>query len=176
MNKVVVVVEGNHDKAKLKEIYKDLTIFTTNGSAVDEQNIKELKMLSKSHEIILFLDPDHAGNRIRRILTKELVNVKHAYLKQEDAISTNQKKIGIEHATNAKIIEALKLVKPIKNETDITKDFLFEHGYIGQHNSKTKRSNLLNAFNIGYTNSKGLLDKLNTFGITKSEVMAYERS
>jgi len=176
MNKVVVVVEGNHDKAKLKEIYKDLTILTTNGSAIEKQVIEELKLLSKSHEIILFLDPDHAGNRIRRILTKALVNVKHAYLNQADAISTNQKKIGIEHATNAKIIEALKLVKPIKNETDISKEFLFQHGYIGQLDSKTKRLNLLNAFNIGYTNSKGLIDKLTTFGITKREVIAYERS
>lgn len=176
MNKVVVVVEGNHDKAKLKEIYKDLVVITTNGAAVDQIVIDELKLLSKTHEIILFLDPDHAGNRIRRILTREIKTVKHAYLNQDDAISSNKRKIGIEHATSEKIIEALNLIKPIKNESDITKSFLLDHGYIGRKDSKSKRLNLLNTFNIGYTNSKGFLDKLITFGITQSEVLAYEQS
>lgn len=172
----VIVVEGNHDKAKILEIYPNAKIIITGGSAINLETIEEIKRLSKTYTINLFLDPDHAGNRIRRIISTYIKNVKHSYIKAEECMDKSLKKCGVEHASKETIIHALKLSKEPIDYTDITMEFLMDHGYINALNSKEKRTDLLNHFNIGYVNAKGLLPKLRLFGITKEEVYLYEQA
>lgn len=171
MKNTVIVVEGIHDASKIKEVYKNVHIITTNGTSLNDEVLNEIITLSKNNEIILFLDPDYPGNKIRQTISSKVSNVKHAYLKRDLAKKDN--KIGIEHARVEDIKEALN-VRPLINNTDIDLDFLLEHGYIGSSNSKEKRLNMLNHFNIGYVNAKGLLKKLSLFGINRKEICEYE--
>ncbi len=172
MKNTVIVVEGIHDASKIKEVYKDVHVITTNGTSLSDETVREIITLSKNNEIILFLDPDYPGNKIRQMISSKVPNVKHAYLKRDLAKKDN--KIGVEHAKLEDIKEALKNVRPLTNNTDIDFVFLLEHGYIGRNNSKEKRLKMLNYFNIGYVNSKGLLKKLSLFGIKRKEVCEYE--
>ena len=93
----IVVVEGLHDLERLKSIYEDIDVLITNGSEIEE-NLPTIIEASKKRDIILFLDPDYPGERIRKKITEVIPNAKHAFLKKDLAISKNKKQVGIEHA------------------------------------------------------------------------------
>ncbi|MDI6452223.1 ribonuclease M5 [Peloplasma aerotolerans] len=173
MKNQVIVVEGRNDASRLKQIFPQTTIITTNGSAIDENSIEILIELDKTHDIILFLDPDHAGERIRRLLSKKINHVHHAFLDQEKAYSKNKKKIGIEHATDEDIIKALSEMKIVAHESnsDITHTFLYEIKLKGHKDSKNLRHILSTKMKIGYVNGKTLYQRLKTFNIMKQEVI-----
>lgn len=167
----VIVVEGLHDAARIRLVYKDAHIIITNGTSLSDEVLNEIIKLSKDNEIILFLDPDYPGNKIRQLIASKVDNVLHAHVKRE--LATNGKKVGIEHASLETIKQALH-VKALINKTDITTSFLLDYGYIGHIDARQKRLDLLNYFDIGYVNGKGLLKKLSLFGITKKQVIDYE--
>ena len=169
----VFVVEGKNDKFRLERLLDSPLVVMTNGSAIDDDSILMLKKLDKTHDIILFLDPDHAGERIRRLVGKELTHVYHAFIKKEDAISKNMKKIGVEHASDEAILDALKSIKMVKSNasSDITHAFLHEIGLTGDMSSKAFRYDVCEKLGIGFTNGKTLYHRLHMFGINKQEIM-----
>lgn len=173
MRKQVFIVEGQHDAAKLKEVLGDVNVVTTNGSDISKETLNLIKKLDLTHDLIIFTDPDYAGQRIRHEVSKDLTHVYHAFLKQERAISKNKKKIGIEHAAKADILFALHHIQHAKpNQTKhITTTFLFELGLIGHKNSKKKRNILANKLNLGHVNGKTLKARLNLFQINKEQVI-----
>jgi len=142
MRPLVFVVEGRNDQSRLKKLFKDAMVVTTNGSAMDESQVELIITLEETHDIILFLDPDHAGERIRRLLTKKLTHVHHAFLEQKDAMSKNMKKIGIEHASDEAILHALSHIK-IEHEvskSDIDMSFLYDMKLIGHKKKPREKS------------------------------------
>lgn len=169
MRPKVFVVEGRNDSNRLKLIFPNITVVTTNGSAINIESVELLKELDSTHDIILFLDPDHAGERIRRLLSKEVKNIYHAFLDKEVAYSKNRKKIGIEHASKKDILEALKDIKIVSHESksDITHPFLFEMKLTGSKDSKMLRERLSKALKIGYVNGKTLYQRLRMFDISQ---------
>ena len=89
----VIVVEGVHDVARLKAIYPDCNCVITNGREIDSSTIEYIKELSKTHEIIIFTDPDSPGEKIRNIITNAVPNAKQAFLRKKDCISNNEPKL-----------------------------------------------------------------------------------
>jgi len=172
MRPKVVVVEGKNDFSRLKQIDKDMFIITTNGSAILKSSIDALKKLDETHDIILFLDPDYAGTRIRHKLEKMLKHVYHAFIDQEEAYSKNRKKIGIEHASTKTILNSLSKVyrKNENHQSDIDISFLYNQGLIGKPDSKQKRTLLSKKLHIGHVNGKTLLLRLHHFNLTKKDV------
>ncbi|MDY0074580.1 MAG: ribonuclease M5 [Acholeplasmataceae bacterium] len=172
MRPQVFVVEGKNDQFKLEQVLEHPIVITTNGSAIDKDVMKILKKLDETHDIILFLDPDHAGERIRRLVAKELTHVYHAFIKKDLAISKNEKKIGVEHASIQSIKEALKHIKMIRHDihSDITHTFLHDVGLMGSKSSKQLRLYLCERLGIGYTNAKTLYQRLHLFGIDQKMV------
>ncbi len=170
--KEVIVVEGYHDLAKLKSIYENVDVYITNGSEISENTLKELKILNRTRGLILFLDPDYQGERIRRILTNYVGPSKHAFLMKKDCINKNKTKVGIEHANSQKIITALAAIYTIKNNAKKKVEIsdLYHLGLIGKPNSKTLRLSLGETLGIGLNNGKTLLNKINMFGITLDEI------
>ncbi|MBE0700210.1 MAG: ribonuclease M5 [Acholeplasmataceae bacterium] len=168
----IFVVEGKHDEAKLKQIFPQAIILTTQGSAVDEKTVNLLIKLDKTHDIILFLDPDHAGERIRRILSRELTHVFHVFLTSENAKSKNMKKIGIEHASTEAIEQALSKMKMVNHQSrsDITHVFLHQQGLVGGKNCQQLRNFLADQLNLGHVNGKTLYQRLKMFNVTKKQV------
>lgn len=173
MRPKVVVVEGRNDASRLKQIFPDIKIVITNGSAMVEDSVSLLKELDETHDIVLFLDPDHAGERIRRLLNKQLKHVYHAFLDRDVAYSKNMKKIGIEHASEDDIKKALGDMKPaITNSvSDVTHSFLHEMKLTGNRSSKSLRDEVSKILKIGHVNGKTLYQRLRMFEITKKQVI-----
>lgn len=167
----VVVVEGYHDLAKLKEIYPTIDVVITNGSEISKETLSELKQLNEQRGLILFLDPDYQGERIRRIINDYVGETKHAFMQKDDCINKKKTKVGIEHADSLKIKEALDKIYVQRNDIknlDI-KDLYF-YNLIGDQGSKKLRKKVSDKLGIGLCNGKTLLKKLNMFNITKEEL------
>ena len=162
----VVIVEGMHDLERLKRIYPDMDILITNGSEIDKY-LPTIIEVSKKRDVILFLDPDYPGERIRKILQEHIPNAKNAFLKKNLAISKNKKKVGIEHAKKEDIIEALEnTLTVVENSSLITIKDLYKLGLIGEENSQKLRDEICLKLNLGHTNAKTFLKRINMFGIT----------
>lgn len=165
---MVVVVEGKHDEEKIKKVLPNAYVITTNGSAISDSVISEIKKLSDLNEIYLCLDPDGPGEKIRKtILNNVQKNVYNVYAIKQDAVSFNKKKIGIEHMTLDKIKELFANSKKVTNNGCITYLDLYK---LGLMDSKIKRTMLCEKLNIGYCNAKQLVNKLNMHGIELDEV------
>ncbi len=171
MRKQVFIVEGQHDAAKLKEVLGDIEVITTNGSDISDKTLKLINALDEAHDLIVFTDPDYAGQRIRQIVSKDLKHVHHAFLKQELAISKNQKKIGIEHASKDDILYALKHMQLVMNDKHlISMHFLYSCGLIGHRNSKKLRDYVSDKLHLGHVNGKTLKTRLELFNITEERI------
>jgi ribonuclease M5 len=168
----VVVVEGYHDLAKLKAIFEKIDVYITNGSEVSIETLKELKILNEKRGLILLLDPDYQGERIRRIINDYVGDTKHAFLPKKECISKNKKKVGIEHANKDVIIKGLTSFytssKTITNLIEY-KD-LYRLKLIGNPSSKALRKILGEELGIGLNNGKTLFKKLNMFNINLSQI------
>jgi ribonuclease M5 len=171
--KEVIVVEGYHDLAKLIEINPSLDVIITNGSEVSRETLEEINQLNLKRGVILFLDPDMQGERIRRLINDYVGPTKHAFLAKDKCISKNHKKVGIEHAEKADIIEALEKTHQsgAQHTISYTVKDLYQIGLIGEQNAKKRRKHLCEHFNIGLSNGKSLCRKLNMFQIEKDALM-----
>ncbi len=166
--KEVIVVEGKHDSAKLKK-YFDVETFETSGSHMNKQMIKQISHLNKQHGIILFLDPDHVGEKIRSYINDKIPNLKNAFINKEKAKTI--KKVGIEHAEYEDLKIALEhLITYEKGQETITYAQLYELGLVGQNDSCFKRKIVAKQFHLGDVNGKSLYQRLNKLKVTKNEV------
>ena len=117
-------------------------------------------------------DPDYAGKKIRAVIEKNIPNIKHAFVSRKNA--TKKDNVGIENASDDAIREALLHIL-VSGASDKDKDPIFtvedlvENGLCIGKGSKEKRLMLGDMLNIGYYNSKQLLNALNSFNITRSE-------
>lgn len=166
----VIIVEGIHDEMRIKSIYKDANVLITNGREIDSNTIELIKKLSLDHEIIVFTDPDAPGERIRSIITEAVPNAKQAFLRKKDCISKNKKKVGIEHASNDVIIEALESLLEPNDIGNITLLDLYELGLNGFEGSGLLRDRISFILNIGKPNAKTFLKRINLLKITKEEL------
>ena len=167
----VVVVEGYHDLAKLKEIYPSIDVVITNGSEISRETLEDLKKLNESRGLILFLDPDYQGERIRRIINDYVGETKHAFMKKSDCINKKKTKVGIEHAETPKIKEALDKIYIQRNSIqNLDIQDLYYYNLIGAKGSKELRQVVTDSLGIGLCNGKTLLKKLNMFNINKKEL------
>jgi ribonuclease M5 len=99
----VIIVEGKTDTNRLHKLF-DVDTIETNGSALSIKTINLIKSTAKQRPIILFLDPDGPGEKIRRKLEQHLTKYKQAFIAKPQSFN---KKIGIAHASDEEIINAL---------------------------------------------------------------------
>lgn len=170
--KEVIVVEGRDDTQRVKLAVNADTI-ETNGSAIDKAIIDQIKHAQSIRGVIVFTDPDFAGEQIRKIISKEVPGVKHAFLTQREAQPKSKGSLGIEHASPDVIRQALKAVytEQLHQAPQISKSFLMKCGLVGQSLSAERRDQLGKYLRIGYTNGKQLQKRLQLFGITEEQVL-----
>lgn len=166
----IIVVEGAHDVSKVKSVYPDANCIITNGREIAKETIDLIKELSKTNNIIIFTDPDSPGEKIRSIITEAVPNAKQAFLRKKDCISSNKKKVGIEHASKELIKEALSNVYSNSNVITITNQDLYSLGLNGSNDSAILRDKISDILNIGRPNCKTFLKRLNLLGLTKTDV------
>lgn len=168
--KEVIVVEGRDDTAAIKRAVKADTI-ETHGFGIRRETWELIEKAYTEKGIIIFTDPDFAGNEIRRKLTEKFPDAGQAYLSRKDATKSGD--IGIENADPASIIEALSKAHYTLEEerNEFTSADLLKYGLAGGAESAERRDKLGKALGIGYGNNKQFINKLNKFGITREEFL-----
>lgn len=169
--KEIIVVEGKDDTTAIKRAVNADTI-ETNGSALSEETIRRIAHAQEKRGVIVFTDPDYPGRRIRAIIEERVKGIKHAFLSKEKTIAKNGKGLGIEHASDEDIREALRNIYT-PNESavveEITLDDLMLAKLIGHPLSKERRNRIGDLLNIGQTNGKQLHKRLKMFQITAEQ-------
>ena len=165
----IIVVEGKDDTTAIKRATGADTI-ETNGSAISDETLRRIAHAQEQRGGIVFTDPDYPGRRIRAIIEERVPHVKHAFLAKVKTIAKNGKGLGIEHASDEDIREALSNVyTPSKQsflQEEITLEDLMIARLIGHPQSKGRRDRLGEILNIGMTNGKQLHKRLMMFQIT----------
>lgn len=168
MIKEVIVVEGKSDTVAIKRAVEAETI-ETGGSAINEEIYKKIELAQKRRGVIIFTDPDHAGERLRRLITARIPGCKQAFLSQEEV--TVKGDIGIENATPQMIRKALANVKTDfeKKESQISWEDLMEAGLIVHPQASERRKAMGRLLGIGYANGKQFYKRCQMFQISKEE-------
>ncbi|MFC3040992.1 ribonuclease M5 [Virgibacillus xinjiangensis] len=170
--KEVIVVEGRDDTAKINQAV-DADTIETNGSAINEDILVQIKHAKEKRGVIIFTDPDYPGERIRHIIDQAIPGCKHAFLTKEKARAKHpdNRSLGIEHASRESIRQALRDVYELTDiaESDIRKEDLLKHGLLGGRRAASRRERLGELLQIGHTNGKQLLKRLTVFQISKSQ-------
>ena len=169
MIKEVIVVEGKNDTKRLKSFF-DCETIETNGLGINKETIDYIKKINEKRGVILFLDPDTPGEKIRDRLNKEIPNLKNAFVLKEDARTS--KKVGVEHASKEVLEEALNNLITYKDiDYSLTMNDLYDLGLMGKDNSVSKRLEVSKKYHLGKCNGKTLLKRLNLLGIKKEDLL-----
>ena len=170
----MIVVEGKDDTRRIQEVVEADTIETI-GSAINDEILTQIEHAQETRGVIIFTDPDYSGEKIRKTIMEVVPDAKHAFLSRKVAVpKKNGGSLGVEHASDEAIIEALKkVVTPVQAGEDyqeIPRQTLVEYGLIAGANAKKYRELLGDDLRIGYTNSKQLVKRLSMFRITEAEL------
>ncbi len=101
----ILVVEGRDDTAAIKKSVDAITI-ETHGYGITNKTWKLIEEAYNGPGIIVFTDPDHAGEQIRRRIMEKFPEARQAFLDRKAA--TKKGDIGIENADPESIREALR--------------------------------------------------------------------
>ncbi len=167
----VIVVEGKNDTIAIRKAVEADTIETC-GSALEPHVLEEIKRAQQKRGVIIFTDPDYAGERIREIIAREVPEAKHAFLTQKQAQGNH--KIGIEHASSGDILQALQSVHTGEVEGNanppLTWEEYMELGFCGKQSSRNLRKQVAEQLGIGYKNAKQFYRRLHVLRITREEI------
>jgi ribonuclease M5 len=168
----IIVVEGRDDQAAIKRALDTETI-ATHGYGIKKETWDLIERAYNTRGIIIFTDPDYAGEEIRRKLKAKFPAAKEAFLSRDDATKAGD--IGIENAEPENILAALKKAQCTMVEIVLEYDMadLIRHGLAGGTGSSEKRAKLGKMLGIGYGNGAAFLNKLNQYGITRE---AFEKN
>jgi len=164
--KETLIVEGRHDESRVKAVVS-ANVLVTNGTHVSKDFIELCKRAAKEDGIIIFTDPDSPGKYIRNILSKEIPEAKHAVL------INKQKKIGVEHASDQEIIDALNNAKALvvtDSVNTLSKAEFYDLHLMGNSNSSVLRNKLCKKLRLPTANSKQMFVYLNVLKLTKKDI------
>ena len=169
--KETIVVEGRDDTAAIKNSVDALTI-ETHGYGIRQETWDLIAKAYETTGIIVFTDPDHAGEQIRRRIMKRFPMAIEAFLDVQSAEKDGD--IGIENASPESIEDALTKARSTQAEpagaSTFTAADLYSWGMAGTADASQRRRQVGKALGIGYANGKTFLARLNRFGITKEQI------
>ncbi|SHK06077.1 RNAse M5 [Clostridium cavendishii DSM 21758] len=168
MIKEVIVVEGRDDITAVKKAV-DAEVIAVGGFGINKKVIDRIKEAQKRKGVIVLTDPDFAGEKIRKIISKRVEGIKHAYISRAEG--TKGDDIGVENAEPAAIIKALEEAKATvgeKREEFNIQDLIF-FKLSADPKAKLRRELVGKELRVGYGNANQLLSRLNNYGIGKAE-------
>ncbi|MGN8712174.1 ribonuclease M5 [Hornefia butyriciproducens] len=171
----VIIVEGRDDTAAVLRAVDAQTI-ETHGFGMSDRMWEQIGTAARTRGIIIFTDPDRAGENIRRKVKERFPEAGEAFLSRDKALrGTN---IGVENASPEAIREALARACCTKqDESEVfTMEDLEAAGLCGTEGSRLRREKVAAVLGIGYGNSRRMLARLNGFGITREEFYGAVRS
>ncbi|SFJ87664.1 ribonuclease M5 [Paenibacillus sp. UNC496MF] len=173
MIKEIIVVEGKDDSVAVKRAVEAETI-ETGGSAIGEAVLRRIELAQQRRGVIIFTDPDHAGERIRKIVARRVPGCKHAFLPQEQALYKGD--IGVENASPEAIRHALANLRTEAADgegglAEVTMEDLMQAGLLVHPQASERRLKMGNLLGIGYANGKQFYKRCSTFRITRDEFL-----
>lgn len=170
MIKEIIVVEGKDDTSAIKRAVEAETI-ETGGSAINESVYRKIELAQKRRGVIIFTDPDHAGERLRKLISSRVPGCKHAFLTQEEALKKGD--IGVENASPDIIRRALANVRTDYelSESNITREDLMDAGLLVHPQAADRRLRMGKLLGIGYANGKQFYNRCRMFQITREEFL-----
>ncbi|HEX7056186.1 MAG TPA: ribonuclease M5 [Bacilli bacterium] len=171
MMKEIIVVEGKSDTAAVQRAIAAETI-ETGGSAINDEIIATIRLAQERRGVIVFTDPDHAGEKIRKLISERVPGIKHAFLSQEEA--RGKRNLGIEYASAEAIRAALSNVKTEMpdSKAQIGWDDLLAAGLISRPDASKRRLMMGKLLGIGYGNGKQFHKRCRMLQITREEFFA----
>ena len=170
MIKEVLVVEGKNDTKRLQSFF-DVETIETSGLGLSKETLEYIKEVNEKRGVILLLDPDTPGEKIRQKLNEEIPGLKNAFLRKEEA--RTEKKVGVEHASKEVLEEALShLITYEEKKESVSKYDLYELGLSGKKDSSKKREILEKHYRLGKCSAASLYKRMNMLEITKEEAEA----
>ena len=166
----IIVVEGRDDTTAVRRSVDAVTI-ETHGYGISAATWKLIDKAYHEKGIIVFTDPDHAGEQIRRRIMARYPDAGQAFLDRDLAEKAGD--IGIENASPQAIRDALSKARYTVEESDsgFTMDDMVAAGLTGQADSAQRRKNVGKLLGIGYGNTGTFLKRLNKFNITEEELI-----
>ena len=154
----ILVVEGKEDASYLSN-YIDSEIVVVNGFELDKSTISYLR----NKKVIALLDPDEAGQQIRKSLNKELLNVTNVEIDINKCIRGI--KNGVAECEIKEILRVLSeyAIEKQENRSTIKQSDLYELGLTG---NKEIREYVCEKLNLGKCNNKLLFKRLIINNIT----------
>jgi len=170
MIKEVLIVEGKMDVAAIDKAV-DADCIITGGFTLNKRTLANISAAYNKRGIIILTDPDSAGERIRKFLTKKFPDAKHAYIPRIEATANND--IGIEQASPESIRTALSKVRTVEinPREEFTAAEMVNFGLSGGVESSSLRDKIGAALGIGYGNVKTFVKRLNSYGVTRAEFL-----
>jgi ribonuclease M5 len=168
MIKEVIVVEGRDDITAVKRAV-DAEVIAVGGFGINKKIIDRIIEAQVRQGVIVLTDPDFAGEKIRKIISKRVFGIKHAYISKAEG--TKNGDIGVENAEPSSIIKALESAKcqvKEKNSDFNAQDMMF-FKLMADSKAKERREILAKELRIGYCNSSQFVSRLNNYGITREE-------
>ncbi|WP_244834248.1 ribonuclease M5 [Clostridium sp. BJN0001] len=168
MIKEVIVVEGRDDIDAVKKAI-DAEVIAVGGFGINKKVIDRIKEAQKRKGVIVLTDPDFAGEKIRRIISKRVKGIKHAYIAKEDGLKNGD--IGVENACPKVILDALEQAKITSEEKKsfFNMQDMYYFKLAGCSSSKRRREIFGKILGIGYGNASQMVLRLNNYGITPEE-------
>lgn len=169
MIKEVLVVEGRSDVARIRASHIDADMITTDGFSLRPDTLRQIECAYKKRGIIILTDPDQAGERIRRFLSKRFPAARHAFIPRKDAIANDD--LGVEQASPEAIRLALSKTRCATftpQEIFMMPDLLAA-GLNGTPDAADRRAAVGAILGIGYGNAKQFLRRLNHYGVSRAE-------
>jgi len=170
LENTLIIVEGKSDIDYLSS-FLDCEFYSVNGSAIKNEDIKFIRLSSKNKNVIVLTDPDYPGIQIRDKINKNCDGIYNAYIEKSFAIKNN--KVGVAECDKNEVLRALNNIvlykKEIGNQYDF--DFLYKYNLVGKVDSKRLRKRVCGKLNIGYSNAKKLLFKLNALNMDKNQIV-----
>ena len=156
MLKQVIVVEGKSDIQRIAQAV-EADCIATEGFTLRKGVIDMIRVAYEKRGIIILTDPDTAGERIRRVLTKKFPNAQHAFVPRDEAFANDD--IGIEQASPESIRRALSTlhVESLESSNEFSMVDLVRHGLSGMPDSAARRAVIGAKLGIGYGNGKQFL-------------------
>ncbi|EEI71338.1 ribonuclease M5 [Lentilactobacillus hilgardii] len=171
--KEVIVVEGKDDTKQILRAV-DADTIETRGSAIPDETMALIKKIAETRGIIVFTDPDFSGEKIRKTISAEIPNAKHAFITKKQGVpKRSEGSLGVEHASVEAIREALSHVYTEDDQTEelISRETLMKFGLMGYPDAKQRREKLGELLGIGYVNGKQLQHRLRMFGISQQQFL-----
>lgn len=166
----IIIVEGRDDTAAVRRAVDAVTI-ETHGYGIRPSTWDVIDKAYESKGVIIFTDPDTAGELIRKRLAERYPEAKHAFL--DRGLAEKDGDIGIENASPESIRAALEKARCsalAEGGELFTPADMFRWGLAGTPSASRRRNLVGDHLGIGMAGSKTFLRRLNYFGVKRAEI------